>query len=351
MLAAALSAFIGTAALTVALRRVLLLRGFVDVPNARSSHVKPMARGGGIAIVIVVLTVVTMGRVNGGTTASLSLALVLGGGLVAIVGLLDDRWTVAPRVRLLVHILASSGALVAVGGLPPVRLGDASISLGVVGDMVACVACVWFLNLFNFMDGIDGIAASEATFVSFAAAFIVGTTGGSPGLVALWVTVGGASLGFLIWNWPPAKIFMGDVGSGFLGFAIALLLVASIGSSGLSLWTAMILVAPFATDATLTLARRFARGEKWYGAHRSHAYQWLSRRWHSHAKVTGLFVLVNLALVLPVAWLSVEVPRTAPLLAVAVLFALGCAALAAGAGRREEATERSEGWDRQDSTK
>jgi len=335
MLSTGIAAFSAATVLTGVVRRLVLRRGLLDVPNERSSHETPTPRGGGVAIVAVVLGGAAWWMIEGRLAPSLALGLLLGGGLVALIGFLDDHGHVPARVRFLVHLGALGGALWVAGGMPPVPWGAGRADLGLVGDVVACIACAWFLNLFNFMDGIDGIAAAEAAFVSLAAAALVAATGGPGELVALWTIVGTASLGFLGWNWPPARIFMGDVGSGFLGFVIALLLVASSGSSGLSVWTALILVAPFAADATVTLLRRVMRRERWYSAHRTHAYQWLSRRWGSHARVTLLFAAINLLLVLPAAWWSIQRTDLAPGLAAAVLGAFAIAAFAAGAGRPE----------------
>ena len=333
----ALTAMAAAALLTGVVRQFVLARGLLDVPNARSSHVLPTARGGGVAIVAVTLAGVLLTALRGGLDSPLARGVLLGGSLVAGVGLLDDRGHVPVPLRLLVQFVAVAGALVAIGGLPAVPLGEGHVDLGVAGDLFAGLACVWFLNLFNFMDGIDGIAASEAAFVALAAAGLTASTGAPAPLVVLWLVVGGACAGFLAWNWPPARIFMGDVGSGFLGFVLALLLVCSTGRSGLNAWAALILVAPFVADATVTLVARIARGERWYSAHRSHAYQWLSRRWGSHARVTGLFLLVNVVLVLPAAWWAVLRPQHGPVLALLVVALLGVAARAAGAGRADSA--------------
>lgn len=322
--------------LTGVVRRAALRAGLLDVPNARSSHSVPTPRGGGIAIVIsVAATVIALAVVSGVLPLGLAAVMVLGGGLVALVGFLDDRGHVPAPVRLLVHLLAVVGALRTLG--VPAELTGAANALGVawLGPVLACLACVWFLNLFNFMDGIDGIAASEAVFVAGSAALLVTLQNGPQYLIVVWLVVASASAGFLVWNWAPAKIFMGDVGSGFLGFVIALLLVLSITKQALPIWTAFIIVTPFVSDATATLARRIAGGEQWYAAHRSHAYQRLSRRWGSHARVTLLLSAVNLLIVLPVAILSLDHPRVGVALSIMLLAMFGVACLAIGAGRTE----------------
>lgn len=319
--------------LTGLVRRFALRSGLLDVPNARSSHVQPTPRGGGAAIVATIVVGAVAVAALGLGRGPLLLALVAAAVPVAVVGWLDDRRSLRASVRLLVHVLACSAAIGLIGGLPVVDAGGVAVRLGLAGAVFAVVACVWFLNLFNFMDGIDGIAGAEALFVSLAAAAFAVLAGAPAAYVALWCTVAGASLGFLAWNWAPAKIFMGDVGSGFLGFVLAVLLVATTQASALSVWTASILVAPFVGDATATLLRRLGRGEKWYAAHRSHAYQRLSRRFGSHARVAMLYSGINVLLVLPLAAWSWLDPRLAPGLALGALAATMLAAWAVGAGR------------------
>jgi Fuc2NAc and GlcNAc transferase len=145
-----------------------------------------------------------------------------------------------------------------------------------------------------------------------------------------------ASAGFLIWNWPPAKIFMGDVGSGYLGYVIAVLAMAATRDNPAAVWVWLILGGVFFVDATVTLARRSLLGERLDEAHRSHAYQWLARRWRSHRRVTLSVLAVNVFWLLPAAWLAMRYPRAA-LWSLAGAFApLIILAIAAGAGRREQ---------------
>jgi Fuc2NAc and GlcNAc transferase len=324
---------------TALVRRLILRRGWLDHPNERSSHVTPTPRGGGLAIASVVvvgnLLLLSSSSSAAALPWSLGLALVVGGALIALLGWIDDRHGLAAGRRLFLQAAIVLVALAAIGGLPPVRIGYSQYDCGWIGHLLTWPALIWFLNLYNFMDGIDGIAASEAVFVSFAAAWLTAISGAPMALTSVWVLVGTASLGFLPFNWAPARLFMGDVGSGFLGFVIGLLLVASGHVSGLSMWTAIILTAPFFADATVTLARRVARGERWYIAHRSHAYQRLARRWGSHARVTVLVILVNVLLVLPAAWYSVTRPAVAAATSLVVLSAMLVGAWLLGAGRPE----------------
>jgi Fuc2NAc and GlcNAc transferase len=319
--------------LTYAIWKLAVARGLLDIPNERSSHKVPTPRGGGLAIVLVstaaFVALAALQRLDGRLLAALA-----GGLLVAAVGLIDDRRPVSPAARLAVHTGAALWALVWLGGLPALRLGDQAIALGAAGDVLALLGIVWTMNLFNFMDGIDGIAASEAIFVLCAGA-LLGLMSAGPGQVP-WAALlcATACLGFLLWNWPPARIFMGDVGSGYLGYVIAVLAVAATRGEPAALWAWLILGGVFFVDATVTLLRRLARGERLHQAHRSHAYQWLARRWRSHAKVTGAVLAVNLLWLLPCAVFALRWPNFAAATAVVALLPLVLLACAAS-GRRE----------------
>jgi Fuc2NAc and GlcNAc transferase len=225
-------------------------------------------------------------------------ALMVAGLLVAGIGFLDDHASVPAAYRFVVHLASASFAVYVLGGLPPFDIGLSTVDLGMVGNMLAVVFLVWLTNLFNFMDGIDGLAASEAVFI-VGAALIVGTADLGHHAVFLKSFLIAATAGFLIWNWSPAKIFLGDIGSGFLGITLGVLALVSVGAGDLPIWTWLILAGAFIVDATFTLVRRFLRGERWYSAHRSHAYQKLSRRFGSHAKAAFWVNVLNVVWLLP----------------------------------------------------
>lgn len=173
--------------------------------------------------------------------------------------------------------------------------------------MLSALAFTWFINLYNFMDGIDGIAAVEAIFVCLAASFLCWDRGANTEallLLCLLVSVAG----FLLINWPPAKIFMGDVGSNFLGLIIGLLGLMTINNGVLNIWTWSILLAVFVVDSTGTLVQRFRSGEVWYYAHRSHFYQLAALKFSSHRKVDLGLIALNCCWLFPLAWSSVEYP-------------------------------------------
>jgi Fuc2NAc and GlcNAc transferase len=324
-----------SAVLTAWVRRNALSRGVIDYPNRRSSHSQPTPRGGGISIVITTAIALVVLWYRGLIDTALLLALQLGGVAVAAVGYADDRGSVAVRVRLAVHLASAICAVYVLGGFPAVQIGAAVFHLGMVGNVCGVLAIVWVLNLFNFMDGIDGIAATESVFIVTAGAVLCSLAGSSSSVMVAAPILAAAIMGFLIWNWPPAKIFMGDVGSGYLGYMIAVLAIGAARENGVALFVWLILGGIFFVDATLTLFRRLARGEKIYEAHRSHAYQWLARRWQSHRRVTLTVIAVNVCWLLPAAGLALRFPHWAAECTVAALLPIALLAMAAGAGRAE----------------
>jgi Fuc2NAc and GlcNAc transferase len=322
--------------LTGVVRKIALSYGVLDIPNARSSHTNATPRGGGASIVLVAsLGFAVMIRADR-LPVGLATALLVGGLAVAAVGFLDDRYSVPASVRFAIHLGAAFLASECLGGLSTVRLGDSLVQLGWFGQVLAVLTIVWALNLFNFMDGIDGFAASEAVFI-LGVAGVLGFFGLAPMQVgAVGLLVGAACAGFLVWNWPPARIFMGDVGSGYLGYIIGVLAIAATRQNPAAIWIWLILGGAFFVDATVTLLRRAARGDRVYQAHRSHAYQWLARRWRSHKRVTVSLTAVNFLWLLPCCCFAAANPGIAGWTALVALIPLVAVAIAAGAGRHEQ---------------
>ena len=288
-------------ALTGWYRRLAMERSHFDVPNSRSSHTVATPRGGGVAIAVsTILGFLILGWA-GYLVRVEQLGLCSAATLVALVGYLDDRRDVRPRWRLVGHFAAAAVLLVCFGGAPPVSTFGTVLHLGWLGAALAGFYLVWMLNLTNFMDGIDGIAAVEAVTVCVCMAGIDRIVAPAADLWMPPLVLASGTLGFLIWNWPPAKIFMGDVGSGLLGFLLgALSLQAAWVSPGL-LWPWLIMLGVFVVDATVTLVRRFARGERVSEAHRSHAYQQQAIRLGAHRPVTIAVAVINLVWLLPIA--------------------------------------------------
>ena len=302
------SAFLVSILLANVIRSYALARGLIDNPNYRSSHIQPTPRGGGAAIVVTFLTLLVVAYFLIGMPNRVLLAFVLGGGLVSIIGFVDDHRHVPARYRLIVHFAAAGLVLYLVGGLENIQVGVYLIELGWVGNAMAVLLLVWMVNLFNFMDGIDGIAATETIFVVVAATII--SAADSQGYSdILRFGLAASCGGFLILNWAPAKIFLGDVGSGYLGITVGTLAAISINTGELPLWSWLILTGVFIVDATSTLLQRAIRGEKWYEAHCSHAYQRAAQRLKSHATVTMLMSAINILWLLPLAWFSAQRPE------------------------------------------
>lgn len=283
------------------LRRYALARQVLDVPNERSSHVVPTPRGGGLAFVLVFLASVPLLASVDLIGWRLAWALLGSGTVVALLGLADDHRHIAARWRLLGHFVAAFWAIRWLGGMPPIELFGLQLAFGWLGDALAALFLVWMINLYNFMDGIDGIAGMEAVCVGFGAvlcyrvAAVAGLTGAAE-LVLLF-----AVAGFLFWNFPAARLFMGDAGSGFLGLVLGVLALAASWQDARLLWAWLILLGVFVMDATFTLLRRLLRSEAVHQAHRSHAYQAASRRFGSHVSVTLTIAAINLFWLSPLA--------------------------------------------------
>jgi Fuc2NAc and GlcNAc transferase len=330
-----LLALIVSASLTRAARSLSWAHGLLDVPNERSSHSATTPRGGGVAIVVACTLALLLLRWIDAMGTGLLVALVGGGSGVAVVGFLDDQYRLRAGIRLAVHIVAALWALKCLGGLPPVQIGHQLVDLGWGGQGLALVGIVWVLNLFNFMDGIDGIAASEAVFIAVSGALLGLVYAPASGVAAAGLAVGAASVGFLLWNWPPATIFMGDVGSGYLGYLIAVLALAATRINPAAVWIWLILGGVFFVDATVTVVRRALRRERLHQAHRGHAYQRLAQRWGSHRRVTLAVILLDLVWLLPCALLAALAPQAAFWIVFGALAPLVVLALVLGSGARD----------------
>lgn len=291
-------AFALSLALTPLFRAAARRWGLLDRPNARSSHQRVVPRGGGAAIVLAVFFTLGFARGSwaGGSGSS---GLLFGGAMLAAIGLWDDRHGLSPFVRLAAQLAVAIGVVWLVGGVERLPLPHPlDFPLGPAGSAAAVLWLVGVVNFFNFLDGIDGIAAVQAVVT---AAGIV-AAGWDPFAAVVAAALAGAAGGFLLFNWSPASVFLGDVGSYFLGYTLAALPLAAPPSSrsravlfvALSLWL-------FLADAAWTLLRRAGRGVRWYEAHREHLYQQLALR-QGHPRVavtigTGSLVLTAGALV------------------------------------------------------
>jgi Fuc2NAc and GlcNAc transferase len=278
-------------------RRYVTSRGILDVPSDRSSHSAPTPRGAGLGIVIVTIFGTLAGGAAGWIPLAAVIALVGGGTAVALVGWLDDRKGLSAPVRLAMHLGASVWALLWLGYFPTARFGLPSPVGGVIAAVISLLAITWSISAYNFMDGIDALAGSEAIWVGAIGGLFAALTGHRD-VAFIGLLLSAASLGFLPWNLPPAKIFLGDVGSGFLGYSFAVLALHSERSGSLPAIGWLVLLGVFAFDSTVTLCSRLVCREKWYVSHRESAYQRAALRFGRHAPVTAIVIAVDVILAL-----------------------------------------------------
>lgn len=276
-------------ALTFFIRNIAIKHSFIDMPNERSLHDVPTPRVGGLAIVFSWYCGITILFFLDKMDTGLYYAL-MSGVLLAIVSLIDDILRIRISVRLLIQFITAFGAFYFLEKLRPLILPSIEINYPLLIYPFAIFGMVWFINLFNFMDGIDGFASIEAIIIS---AVLFYFSGDYVNLLLI-----ACIFGFLYWNWPKAKIFMGDIGSTQLGFILVVLGIYFHNHYKFSILNWIMLSSPFWFDATLTLFRRWRRGEKLGQAHRKHAYQRLVQAGFSHLKVDIYLIIVNLIIIL-----------------------------------------------------
>jgi Fuc2NAc and GlcNAc transferase len=317
----AAAALVVSWALTGRVRRYAIRTAMLDQPGPRSSHQVATPTGGGLAVALVTLSGIAAAGAAGWVPFRVAVALVGGGLPVALVGWVDDRRGTPAVARLAVQLMAGAWAIWWLGVPPSLRIDWAPPLFSALGALIGIIGVVWATNCFNFMDGIDGLAGGEAVTVGLGGSLLLLATGHRE-LATVPLVIAAASAGFLVWNWAPARIFLGDVGSGLLGFLFAGLAIASDAAGALPLLDWLLLLGVFAFDATATLLRRAWRGERWYHAHRSHAYQRaVQGRW-SHAQVSLTVFAINAGLALLV-WASANYPRLRLPLVLAAAVSLG----------------------------
>jgi Fuc2NAc and GlcNAc transferase len=284
--------------------RLYALDRLLDIPNERSSHSSPTPRGGGLAIAVTALGGIMLAAMWRWISWDLAIALSGGGAMIAAVGWIDDHRDLPALTRFAVQFISAGWAMYWLGGLNSLSVGFADVHLGIVGTVLGVVGIVWAINLYNFVDGIDGLAAGEAISTGVIGGLLLLKTGNA-GLAMVAFLIAAANAGFLPLNWAPAKLFMGDVGSGLLGYLFAVLAVASENVRAVPLLLWVLLLGAFVFDATVTLCRRIAHGERWYHAHHSHAYQRMVQAGRSHATVSSMILAINVLLagLAIVAWL------------------------------------------------
>ena len=304
-----------------------LMRGrLLDTPGHRSLHTQPTPTGGGVGIVTALLAGTLMAVPEPRDTA---VPLLLPAVLLCLTGLLDDLRGLGVWLRLALQAACAAWVVFVLLPTPGSALVVALAGLWVVG----------FTNAFNFMDGIDGFAATQAAFAGFAGALLLDDAGGRADAVLLLALTGASAAGFLAWNWPPARLFMGDAGSLPLGFLLAALALLSAAEGALPGWCWLILLAPFLCDTGITLLLRAAARKPLLRAHREHAYQRLAVR--GHRPVTLGLLVLDVVWLLPLAWLAAHRPTLAPLAAVSAVLPLCVVAGVVAWRHRDKGVERA----------
>ncbi|MCP4892879.1 MAG: glycosyltransferase family 4 protein [Actinomycetales bacterium] len=310
-------------------RVVLVRHAVLDHANARSSHTGSIPRGGGVVFCALTLSYTATSLAMGWGDPRSAMVLLVGGGLVATVGFIDDLNPLPAVVRLLIHAIA---AIVLVAGLSPLPQSIAGIPVVVpawIIQILLAIAVMWSINLWNFMDGIDGLAGSQAVIV-LAGLTIVASCSGSNGTLPAVMT--GLVGGFLAWNLSSCRLFMGDAGSGFLGFAVLLMIAGQWSLGDIPIWSGVLATAMMWTDASVTLVCRTMRKQRPWVAHRSHVYQHLVQGDWSHRQVTAIYGAIQILVLCPLALAAMHFPWSGPWLTAGVILVLTPVAISLGGG-------------------
>ncbi len=287
--------------ITYLIYRYALMYDMVDYPTERSSHKTATPRGGGMSIVIVFLCALPMLNMWFEIQNNSIWALVGAGGAVALVGFVDDHLNVSLAWRLVTQFCGAIWALTWLGGMPPLDIFGYAFDLSWLGHFLGVVYLVWLINIFNFMDGINGIASIEVITVCVSGVVLYLLISEDMGELSILLLMISAVVGFIFWNFPKARIFLGDAGSGFLGMVLGVFSIHAAYIESDLFWGWIILFGVFVVDATITLMRRVMLGEKYYVAHRNHAYQYSARKYDSHSAISLAVGAINLFWLLPVA--------------------------------------------------
>ena len=309
--------FVASAIILLIYKKIATDYSILAMKNHRTLHSLPTPKGGGIVFSLLSILAFFLIWWNWQLTEGLLLALVVGGLIATLFGLVDDIKNIRARIKLIIQLLLACWVVYCLyfGELSSLGLMPIYITIPVILFFM-----VWMMNAYNFIDGIDGMAASGAIFVSITLALVLFLTDGPIEIVAIFILVASTVIGFILFNWPPATIFMGDAGSVFLGYIFGSLLLFTVLNNDISIWSWITVFGYFFADTTVTQIMRVILVKKWYLAHRSHAYQNLARITGSHLKVTGAVILYNIIWIFPlVAWsvLQPEMEVVAAILAVA----------------------------------
>ena len=277
-------------------KKYAIYTGIIAHQNHRTLHDEPIPRGGGIVFSILFILAIFLIWPYLELSNNLFLILGVGGGMAALFGFIDDIKDIRARIKLIIQLLLSGWAVYWL-------YSDNLLLLNWIPIFITIPAClffmIWMMNAYNFMDGVDGMAASGAIFASLTLALVLFLTDNSVELILIFILIAATVGGFIIFNWPPATIFMGDAGSVFLGYVFGSLMLFTTLNGYLSIWIWLMVFGYFFADTTVTQIVRFILVKKWYLAHQSHAYQNLARITESHLKVTSGVILFNIIWILP----------------------------------------------------
>lgn len=296
-------AFISTILFASLWKKFAIHYFIVATPNERTLHMAAIPVGGGIAIflgwTLAVSLLVWVDTLNLSTV----LGLVVGGSFMSALGLIDDARDLSVRLKLLAQIGGTIWCLYWFGGVLPFDKLGLAINLGWIGYPAACIVILWFINLFNFMDGADGMLASCMSFIGISMGSFLMLEGDYQN-AALLYSLSAASLGFLVFNWPPASMFMGDAGSIFFGLLVPMLIIYTLSDHSGLFWIWVIICGYVLTDTTTTLILRLIYVRPFLDAHRQHAYQSLAYRSGDHRQVNVTVIAIQVLWLLPIASLA-----------------------------------------------
>ena len=277
-------------------RKIAVKKSILAYSNFRMLHEGSIPKGGGIVFSFIFVACVSVLWWFGKLPEDIFWVLGVGGFVAALFGFLDDLINIRASQKMIVQVCLSGWTLYWFGG--PV-LSEINLIPNFISIPFFLFFLVWVINAYNFMDGIDGMASSGAVFISGTLAIVMLITDGSLELAILFFLLIASVGAFMIFNWPPASIFMGDAGSVFLGYVFGSLILDTILNVEISVWTWLTVFGYFIADTTVTQIARVILVKNWYGAHRSHAYQNLARITGSHLKITMGVTAYNLVWIFP----------------------------------------------------
>tara|TARA_B110000008_G_scaffold36588_1_gene33039 strand:- start:7160 stop:8212 length:1053 start_codon:yes stop_codon:yes gene_type:complete len=289
-------------------RRIAVKKNILANPNFRSLHENPIPKGGGIVFSFIFVVCIIVLWFQGKLSENLFWVLGVGGFIAALFGFIDDLINIRASRKLLVQVFLSVWVLFWFDGGP---LSNIALIPNFIAVPLSIFFMVWMINAYNFMDGVDGMAVAGAVFVSGSLALVMLLTHGSLEVTTLFLLLIMSIGAFIVFNWPPASIFMGDAGSVFLGYVFGSLILFTVMNVEIIIWTWLTVFGYFFADTTVTQIARVILVKKWYGAHRSHAYQNLARITDSHLKITLGVTFYHLVWILPLTFWTVIQPELA----------------------------------------